>query len=250
MLPIDLCDILEFLPSPEKETSFKITGIPVNGEQNDNLVYRAFLLLKDKYAMPGLRIHLHKIIPAGAGLGGGSSDAAFILKGLNNMFDLKLSVNELMRLAATLGSDCSFFIKNEPSFAKGKGEILEPSENFLKDFKILLFFPGFPVSTAEAYRGVIPDSERESLVKILTTDVADWKIKLHNDFEPSVFKKYPDIKRLKEKLYDYGAVYASMSGSGSSVYGIFEIDFKVNDELKKHLVWEGLTSPTTPGVPG
>lgn len=239
MHPIGLFDILEFLPGKETETSLRHTGIPVSGEISENLVYKAYILLKEKYQLPELKIHLHKMIPAGAGLGGGSSDAAFMLKGLNQFFGLKLSISELHEYAAILGSDCSFFIENVPALASGRGEILAPAENYIKNYKILLFFPGFPVSTKEAYSGITPNSERESLFSVLETGISDWKLNLRNDFEKTVFEKYPQLGILKDSLYECGAVYASLSGSGSAVYGIFENSFRIPEGLRKYLIWMG-----------
>jgi len=238
MHPIGLCDILEFLPSREKETVFKVSGISVSGTMEENLVYKAYMLLKETFQLPGLRIHLHKIIPSGAGLGGGSSDAAFMLKGLNQMFGLQLSPDELQNFASALGSDCSFFIKNVPALAGGKGEILTAAENYIADYRLLLFFPGFHVSTAEAYQGVIPEKNKKSLKVILESGIRNWKKDLVNDFEKSVFEKYPIIGDLKEKLYEYGAIYASMSGSGSSVYGLFEKGFLISDDLRRQIIFE------------
>jgi 4-diphosphocytidyl-2-C-methyl-D-erythritol kinase len=238
MHPVGICDILEFLPTSEPETHFKLSGIPIAGDYPENLVYKAYLMLKEKHQLPNLQIHLHKIIPTGAGLGGGSSDAAFMLKGLNEFFGLGLSYDELKLSAAALGSDCSLFIENTPAIATGKGEILNPSPDYLKKYKILLFFPGFPVSTAEAYRGIKPDSDRMSLSSILEKDSGEWKEMLKNDFEKSVFEKYPAIAGLKEKLYENGALYVSMSGSGSAVYGIFESEVILPPELQKFLIWK------------
>lgn len=239
MLPIELCDILEFLPSTEDKTNFQLSGIAVSGIPEENLVYKAFQLLKDRYKLPEMNIHLHKIIPPGAGLGGGSSDAAFMLKGLNSMFDLKLSVGELLHFANSLGSDCSFFIENDPALATGKGEELRHSINYIKNYKLLLFFPGFPVSTAEAYKTVIPNADREGLSYILEKDISNWKGLLKNDFEISVFEKYPSLASLKQKLYQNGAIYASLSGSGSAIYGLFEKSFITPRELRENLIWEG-----------
>ncbi len=240
MHPVGICDILEFIPSPENETHLKITGIPVSGDMQSNLVYRAYALLRDLFKLPPLRIHLHKIIPAGAGLGGGSSDAAFMLKGLNQFFDLGLSSEELKIHAASLGSDCSFFVENVPAIASGKGEILVPAANYLHGCKLLLFFPGFPVSTAEAYSGILPDPDKESLTSILEQGLSSWRGELINDFEKTVFEKYPELRTLKEALYGNGALYASMSGSGSALYGLFDAEYAISPELKKGLVWEGL----------
>ena len=239
MLPVGLCDILEFLPSTEDKTNFQLSGIPVSGIPEENLVYKAFLILKDRYPLPEMNIHLHKIIPPGAGLGGGSSDAAYMLKGLDNMFDLKLSVGELQHFASILGSDCSFFIENDPALATGKGEELRYSINYIKNYKLLLFFPGFPVSTAEAYKAVTPNADRDGLSYIFEKDIGNWKELLKNDFEKSVFEKYPSLSSLKQKLYRYGAIYASLSGSGSAIYGLFEKTFKTPKDLRENLIWEG-----------
>jgi 4-diphosphocytidyl-2-C-methyl-D-erythritol kinase len=238
MHPVGLCDVLEFLASKGTDTHLKTTGISVSGEMEENLVYKAYLLLKDKYKLPPLAIHLHKIIPTGAGLGGGSSDAAFMLKGLNTVFDLKLSISELKEYAAVLGSDCSLFIENLPAIATGRGEILVTSEDYLKNYKIMLFFPGFPVSTKEAYSGISPISDRMRLSYILDNGIESWKQSLTNDFELTVFGKYPSLRELKMELYDAGAVYASMSGSGSAVFGIFEKDIKLHESLQKYLIWK------------
>lgn len=239
MHPVGLCDILEFLPSAAEETVFRLSGIPVSGEMNENLVYKAYNLLKNKYNLPRLKIHLHKMIPTGAGLGGGSSDAAYMLKGLNSMFGLKLSISDLQEYASMLGSDCSFFIENIPALASGKGENLTPAPDYLENFKIMLFFPGFPVSTKEAYSGIRPFSDRISLSQVLDSGVSNWKYGLCNDFEETVFEKYPLLKDLKESLYEKGAVYASMSGSGSAVYGVFDKEFILPEVLQKSLIWEG-----------
>ncbi len=238
MYPVGLCDILEFLPSPEIATNLRMSGIPVTGEMEENLVYKAYLLLKDSFKLPELKIHLHKIIPTGAGLGGGSSDAAFMLKGLDKFFGLNLSIKELKGYAEILGSDCSFFIENLPAMAAGRGEILTSASSILNNNKIVLYFPGFPVSTKDAYSGVIPDSKRDSLNGIIGSGVSNWKGTLVNDFEKTVFKKFPRLEDLKNKLYRNGAVYASMSGSGSAVFGVFDRDFEMPEDLYEYLIWE------------
>jgi len=240
MYPVGICDILEFIPSLEKETRLKLSGISVSGDMQSNLVYKAYILLKELYKLPPVQIHLHKIIPAGAGLGGGSSDAAFMLMGLNRFFDLGLSLDELKTHAASLGSDCSFFVENVPALASGKGEILVPATTYLKGYKLLLFFPGFPVSTAEAYGGIIPDPGKESLTSILEQGISTWRGNLVNDFEKTIFEKYPELRILKEGLYESGALYVSMSGSGSAMYGLFDAEYVISPGLRKGLIWEGL----------
>jgi len=237
MHPVGLCDILEFMPSPETKTVLKLSGIPVSGEIEDNLVYKAYLLLKDKYQLPPLKIHLHKVIPSGAGLGGGSSDAAFMLTGLNRMFDLQISLEGLQAYSSLLGSDCSFFIENIPALATGRGEVLKPAKDFLKDYNLLLFFPEFAVSTAEAYRGIVPDPDKPGLESILSSDISEWRKHLKNDFEKTVFEKYPALGEMKDKLYESGAVYASMSGSGSALYGLYKKTSAIPLDLQKFLIW-------------
>jgi len=236
MYPLDFCDILEFLPSPGTETTLSLSGIPVSGNLSENLVYKAYLLLEKKFHLPQLRIHLHKMIPPGAGLGGGSSDAAHMLKGLNQMFGLALNNIELKDYSSELGSDCSFFIDNVPSFATGKGEILRKALNYLENVKIALLFPGFKVSTAEAYQGITPEPDKRSLISILESGLYNWKKLLKNDFETNIFAKHPVLSEIKSKLYENGAIYASMSGSGSAVYGLFEKNYILPPELQKFLI--------------
>lgn len=238
MYPIGLSDILEFLPTKSGESSLQVSGITISGDMRENLVFKAYLLLKEKYNLPEIQIHLHKQIPAGAGLGGGSSDAAFMLKGLNAFFKLGLSVEELKNYASILGSDCSFFIENTAAIATGRGEILESSDISLKNYKIRLYFPDFQVSTKEAYSGVVPDSKRNSLNSILQSGIVNWEKSLQNDFEKTIFLRYPELSELKNKLYENGAIYASMSGSGSAVFGVFEKNAILSDDLNKRLVWE------------
>jgi 4-diphosphocytidyl-2-C-methyl-D-erythritol kinase len=205
--PVPWTDILEVIPSDKFE--FTVTGNVIPGKEDDNLCVRAHKIMN----APPAKIHLHKIIPTGAGLGGGSSDAAWTLRLLNEVFDLKHSREELRSYAAQLGSDCAFFIDDVPKIGSGRGEILKDTSLSLKGKFIVIIKPGIHVSTAEAYAGVVP---KES--KLDVEDMSTWK----NDFEESVFEKYPLIRKIKEELYKHGAEYASMSGSGSSVFGIFD----------------------------
>ncbi len=220
-LPIGLNDVLEFVENRKKNPEIKVSGIESALDTRDNLVIRAWQVLRDHYKIPGVSIHLHKIIPVGAGLGGGSSDAAFMLKGLSEYFELGCSMEELEQLASTLGSDCAFFIRNKPAIGRGRGEILEQVEPDIGEYEILLVNPGIHVSTVEAYQGVVPAIPSQNLREMLLFPVTEWQQKLSNDFEESVFKKYPQIEVIKEKLSDAGATYTAMSGSGSSVFGIF-----------------------------
>jgi 4-diphosphocytidyl-2-C-methyl-D-erythritol kinase len=226
--PIPWTDILEIIPS--HELSLSITGIDIPGDINTNLCLKAYHLLQRDYNIPSVKIHLHKIIPTGAGLGGGSSDAAHTLRLLNTIFELQLSTQKLFAYAAQLGSDCAFFIQDKPMIGTGRGEVLTESSVDLRGKFLILVKPDVHVSTAEAYSGVTPTQPAIGLAEILSKPVFQWRNLLMNDFEFSVFSKYHVIKQIKEELYSLGAVYACMSGSGSSVFGIFEkeTDYKHN----------------------
>lgn len=221
--PIGLSDILEIEPSETcMDYSFSSSGIPIDGDPEDNLIVRAYRLLRWEYQFPPVDISLFKQIPFGAGLGGGSSDAAFMLKGLNELFELKISTKKLERLAAKLGADCPVFIQNKPVFATGIGNVFTKIDLTLKDKFLVLIKPDIHVSTPEAYSLIIPEVPEFSLGELIKEPISEWKSLIKNDFEKSVFTKYPVIETIKNNLYDMGAMYASMSGSGSAVYGIFE----------------------------
>lgn len=216
-------DIVEVIPAPQQaDVTIECTGLPLDVAPEKNLCVRAYRLLQKDFSLPAVKIFLHKTVPSGAGLGGGSSNAAFVLCALNQIFSLALSQRELQRYAATLGSDCAFFIYNTPMLATGRGEILQPLEVNLSGYALLIVKPNLSVSTAEAYAGVTPKKPVDNLQYVVNQDVARWKRLLVNDFELSVFAKYPQLRDVKNRLYDCGAVYAAMSGSGSSVFGIFE----------------------------
>ncbi len=226
--PIGLCDMLEVTPSDTcTDYSFSSAGIEIDGDPENNLIIRAFKLLKSAYEIPPVDITLVKQIPFGAGLGGGSADAAFMLKALNELFGLNIDITELERIASYIGADCPVFIQNKAVFATGIGNEFSETEVNLKDYFLVLVKPDIHVSTPEAYANVVPKKPESSLKEILKLPVTEWKNRVVNDFEESVFAKYPAIAEIKEKLYAAGALYASMSGSGSSVYGIFaaEPDF-------------------------
>lgn len=223
--PINLQDALEVTrrENNDKEYTLHISGAPLEGEPEDNLVVKAYKLLKKDY--PGLLpvdIHMYKHIPAGAGLGGGSSDAACIIKLLNDKFSLGLSTERMEEYAAKLGADCAFFIRNKPVFATGIGNLFEPVELSLKGYHIILIKPDIFVSTRDAFAEIKPVRPAVSLKEVVKQPIETWKSSMKNDFEDSVFKKFPEIAAIKDELYDLGAVYAAMSGSGSSVYGIFK----------------------------
>ena len=219
--PIDLCDVLEIVPSKEGMTKLFQTGMPVEDDPQKNLVMKAYRLLEKQYTLPPLDIYLDKHIPMGAGLGGGSADAAFMLRLLNDFAELNLSPEQLEKYAGQLGADCAFFIRNQPVFAEGIGTIFTPISLSLEGRRIALVKPDIHVSTQEAYANIKPQKPQERITDILQLPVNEWKNRLTNDFEASVFARYPQIEKIKQRLYDDGALYASMSGSGSSVFGIF-----------------------------
>ena len=234
--PIPLYDALEIIVA--KKNSFTSTGAIIPGHEKDNLILKAYhLLKKDFNDLPPIAVHLHKYIPVGAGLGGGSSNAAFALRLMNNLFDLHLEDFFLEEYAAQLGSDCPFFIVNTPKLATGRGEVLEPVQVGLKGKWLILVNPNLHIGTKEAYEGVIPKKPTEDLRRILA-DSSLWKDQLTNDFEESIFQKYPEIKSIKESLYAQGAFYAAMSGSGSTVFGLFDQQPRINLEKEGYFVFK------------
>lgn len=239
--PVGWKDVLEVVPDDSQKSgvTFSSTGIPIPGAVEENLCVRAYNLISKDYPMPAVKVHLHKMIPMGAGLGGGSSDAAFFIRAINDLFELNLAWGELHHYAKQLGADCSFFITNKPVFAEGKGDELEPTSVSLKDWFVLIVYPNIHVSTADAYVGITPQKREISLEKIIEAPIAEWKDVLKNDFEKKVFEKFDDIAKLKNKMYDCGATYASMSGSGSAVYGIFEKEIDLSEKFPGCLTWSG-----------
>lgn len=227
--PVPLTDALEIVEAGE--FSFSQTGIPVDAPVENNLVVKAMRLLQEKYTLPSLAVHLLKGIPFGAGLGGGSSDAAFMLKLVNDFCRLQIPDDELETLAARLGADCPFFIRNKPVFATGTGNMFEPIELSLSGYALCLVKPDIKVSTPEAYSMITPASPDISIKEIIHYPVTEWKNCLINDFEEVVFSRHPAIGEIKAKLYENGAVYACMSGSGSSVFGLFEEPVSLKDEF-------------------
>ena len=221
--PVDMCDVLNIVPSHADATTLQVKGIQVDSSMQDNLVYKAYTLLKQDFDIPAVDIVLEKNVPFGAGLGGGSSDAANTLKALNTMFSLGLSDAELEAYAVKLGADCPFFIKNKPVYATGIGNEFHPIELDLSGYQIKVVKPDVNVSTAMAYRGITPKPSDFNLLNISQLPLSEWKSCVKNDFEESVFPQFPEIKALKEEMYSKGAVYAAMSGSGSAVFGIFKI---------------------------
>ena len=218
-LPIPLCDILEVTPSSE-ETSLISTGESSDIPTEKNIVYKAWQLLKEKHNIGNVLIHLHKVIPSGAGMGGGSSDGSFMLKALNELFNLNLSIEALEDYAAQLGSDCPFFIKNTAAFVTGRGEVVESIDFNLKGMYLVVVNPGIHISTAQAFRGIQPSPSQINWTEFIQNKDFDGG-KLRNDFEQSVFQLYPEIAEIKNRLIQEGALYSSMSGTGSTVYALF-----------------------------
>lgn len=223
--PVALEDALEVRTSsataPDRKFTLHQHGLEIAGKPEDNLVSKAYQLLDEEFNLPPVDIHLYKHIPSGAGLGGGSSDAAFMLKLLNEHFHLHLSDNQLEAYAATLGADCAFFIRNKPTFAEGIGNIFSPIELSLSGYGIMIVKPDIFVSTREAFSNIHPNRPAHPIKEVIQRPVSEWKETLINDFEASVFPLHPAIEAIKQELYNQGAAYASMSGSGSSVFGLF-----------------------------
>ena len=217
--PVPLFDILEMAESEKTEIGF--SGIQIDGDAENNLIMKAYRLLQKEFDLPPVRFHLHKNIPPGSGLGGGSSNAAFTLKMLNSHFQLQLSNESLKKYAVQLGADCPFFIGNEPAIATGIGDILRPLPVDLSGYRLVLVMPGIPINTARAYENITPSKPGFDLEKIAGISVEQWKDVVVNDFEKTVFSRHPEIEKWKNTLYELGALYASMSGSGSALFAFF-----------------------------
>jgi 4-diphosphocytidyl-2-C-methyl-D-erythritol kinase len=239
MLPVAFCDILEIEASRDGSFDFMTSGLTIPGNTEDNLCIRAYELFKDEFKIPGVSMNLHKVIPMGSGLGGGSSDAAYTIRLLNDIFSLSLSPAQMMQYASRLGSDCSFFIKNIPGLASGKGDQFEAIDIKVAGYSIVIVIPPVHVSTKEAYGLVRTKRPVESLRTILKTSPCLWKDHLKNDFEDSLSRLHPEIIWIKETLYEEGAIYASMSGSGSSVYGLFDRPLPDMESFKGCIIWSG-----------
>ena len=247
-LPVPWTDILEVVENKkynvgQPKINLKLSGIEIPGSPEGNLCVKAFRLLDSSFDLPPLTIFLHKLIPMGAGLGGGSSDAAFFLKLMNEKFRLGLTHPQLMNYAIKLGSDCAFFLTNKPAHIAGKGEKIVPidvGQKFIH-YKVLIVYPSLFVPTVDAYRGIIPAIPHQpGLEIVLNTPLINWKENLKNDFEPVIFHQFPEIMEVKRLLYKHGATYASMSGSGSAVYGLFEKNTPDIDNLfpADYLIWK------------
>lgn len=218
-----LKDALEVLPTASAKTTLKLSGKSVSGSEHDNLVYKAWELLHRDFPerVPPVEIHLLKAIPMGAGMGGGSADGTFMLRLLNDYFSLQLSQAQLAAYALQLGSDCPFFVYNTPQFASGRGEQLTPIDLDLSPYSIQVICPNIHVPTAAAFAGISPKPAPYDLRQLGLLPITEWKEIIANDFEQGIFERYPVLASIKAELYRQGALYASMSGSGSSLYGIF-----------------------------
>jgi 4-diphosphocytidyl-2-C-methyl-D-erythritol kinase len=244
--PVGLCDILEVVVANDGIFSFQSTGLPIPGDPNDNLCVKAYHLIAAEMTIPPLKIHLHKVIPMGAGIGGGSSDGAFMIKLLNDLFSLGFSEETMTRCATRLGSDCAFFIRNQAAYAEGKGDQLSTVDLDLSGFKIAIVVPDVHVNTREAYQWLdsheteqFPTGHDHTLHTKFPFPVNLWKGELVNDFESVVFSRYPEIREIKELLCRKGAIYASMTGSGAAVYGLFKENLKDLSGFGNNFFWIG-----------
>lgn len=233
--PVKLYDVVELTDA--KETVCVVKGIDVPGTAEDNICLKAFEALRNDFDLPAQQITLLKNIPVGAGLGGGSSDAAHLVKLLNNKFELGLSVTEMQDYVRPLGADCAFFIENEPVYASGKGDQFSSIAIDLSKYFLVLVKPAVHVSTAAAYAGIKPIIPSRSVKDLIHLPVEEWRSGLKNDFETSVFSKYPEIEQVKLKLYQSGALFSLMSGSGSSVFAIFDRQLSLPDLERDHKVY-------------
>jgi len=239
--PAGLCDALEFVVSSDHKGKDEISfsGIAIDSLPGNNLVMKALYKMREFCTIPPLRIHLHKMIPAGAGLGGGSSDAAGFLKILNRYFCFRLNDKELEEAALGLGSDCPFFIYERPSYAEGRGEKLSYVGSLPEGLQLVILKPAFEISTRSAFEGCIPGTGGEALTSLYNLGIDEWKGRIFNDFEKTLFPKFPLLAELKKGLYDAGATYASMSGSGSAIYGIFKEKPRLSPGLAQYLIYSG-----------
>jgi len=239
LFPIALKDALELIVSPDGKFGFTYSGLNIPGNLENNLCVKAWKLLQADYDLPEVNIHLRKVIPMGAGLGGGSADGAFMVKLIDHVFSLGLTDKMMENYARKLGSDCAFFIQNKPALVFDKGDQLKPIELDLSGYFLVLVKPQVHISTAEAYTGIHPAVPEVSVQKAIQLPPGEWKNRLKNDFEKSVFKTHPFLLEIKETFYQSGAVYASMTGSGSAVYGLFCNEFEIKDRFDNVFYWSG-----------
>lgn len=235
--PVPFTDIVEVIPADKFK--FSTSGLAIDGKESDNLCVKAYALLQEVHQLPPVQIHLHKIIPMGAGLGGGSADAAHCIRILNEIFTLQLSEERMREYAARLGSDCAFFISDGPMLGTGRGDVLNPLALSLKGYYLVLANPGIHVSTAAAYAGVVPATPVEPVSEIVSRPVGEWRKRLKNDFEKPVFGAHQELREIKDNFYKAGAAYAAMSGSGSTIFGLFEKKVSDPGVPSNIIIWEG-----------
>ena len=243
--PIGWCDALEAIENKnfqagDDKIQLTFSGIKIEGNPQDNLIAKAYKLLDAKYNLPPIKVHLQKSIPMGAGLGGGSSDAAFFIKLLNEKFALHIPAAEQINFAKQLGSDCAFFMENKPVYACEKGDVFSETKIDLSGYHIVLVYPAIHSNTALAYKGIVAAKPQKNIQAIIADDISTWKGSLINDFEKNLFIQYPKLKNIKEAFYKYGALYAAMSGSGSAMFGIFknEVDEEEFNFSSDYLIWK------------
>lgn len=236
--PAPWSDVLEITPNSTFE--FSTSGLEISGALESNLCYRAYKLLEASHGIAPVHIHLHKVIPMGAGLGGGSSDAASTLIGLRDIFQLPLSNEDLIPFAQQLGSDCAFFLTNKAQIGTEKGDVLTTFDLNLSGKFLVMIYPNFGISTQEAYAGIKPKKALKNWEKKLLKPAKTWKEAISNDFENSLFPTYPQLSEIKNELYELGADYASMSGSGSTIFGLFEEEIKLPTHWNTFHIWSGI----------
>ncbi|MDQ3073390.1 MAG: 4-(cytidine 5'-diphospho)-2-C-methyl-D-erythritol kinase [Bacteroidota bacterium] len=232
-----LTDIAEVIES--KAFTFDGLNLPAHTSAEDNLAVKAWRLLEKEYHLPPVSMYLAKKIPVGAGLGGGSADAAFALRALSSLFKLGLSTEKLEHFAAMLGSDCPFFIANKPAFVTGRGEYIQPAGMDLAGYRLSVVFPGIHIATKEAFSGITVSEPEMPLPQMIKKPAGEWKNTLENAFEKTIFPKYPVLKEIKETLYSAGALYSSMSGSGSALYALSEKSLDAKKLFPQYSTWEG-----------
>lgn len=237
--PVCFCDAIEYVVplQPLREDSLLVTGVFADKDPANNLVIKAIRKIRETKDIPFLKIHLHKAIPVGAGLGGGSSDAAALLRSLNRHFNLGISREKLKEISLELGSDCPFFIDGQPAYAESRGELLTPVKQLPEGLHLLLVNPGIYINTKEAYSLCTPKQPATDLKDLYNLDISKWKELIINDFEEFIFIKHPEIADIKNYLYKMGAVFSSMSGSGSTVYGIFKNRPPIPESLRKMVIY-------------
>ena len=236
--PVSIKDVLEVVEA--KELTFTSSGLEIPGDSKNNICLKAYELFSKDLKLPPVHIHLHKNIPIGAGLGGGSANAAFLIKLMNDKFLLKLTIKQMEHYASQLGADCAFFIQNQPVFATGKGDKFETIELNLSKYFLVVVMPDVHVSTSGAFKDIHPKPAVTCLLDLINEDILNWKFSIINDFEPGMIERYPEIGAVKNYLYRAGAIFASMSGSGSSIYALFESPLKLPELEAGNRVFYGV----------